>query len=207
MKLEIFLVTAMLLTCLSGCVPAPTAPETTLPTTTPPTTQQTTLPTTVPETTVPETTAAETTAAATRAPEDLTYGITTPWFTLRLPDSWQDTAVIKQQNNIDGDLLMTLRFCEKVSEPTAGGHVFSLWVLKEGADYTYLPQYRFLGMLTDEQGVNYQLIAMYPSDVQFEPEAVAVYTQMAAEEERILQTLTPTPGCTFTPEETQGEEN
>ena len=195
MKLEIFLVSAMLLACLSGCVPAPPAPETTLPTTTPPTTQQTTPPTTVPETT----------AAATRAPEDLTYGITTPWFTLRLPDSWQDTAVIKEQKNIDGELLMTLRFCEKVSEPTAGGHVFSLWVLKEGADYTYLPQYRFLGMLTDEQGGNYQLIAMYPSDVQFEPEAAAVYTQMAAEEERILQTLTPTPGCTFTPEETQGE--
>lgn len=186
MKLEIFLAAAMVFTCLSGCVSAPRTP-TTAPETTAPTTQETTAPTTQ--------------ATAAEALEDLTYGITTPWFTLRLPDSWQDIALVKQSENIDENILMTLRFCEKTSEPTSGGHVFSLWVLKEGADYTYLPQYRFLGMLTDDQGVSYQLIAVYPSDVQFEPDAVNIYTQMAQEEDRILQTLIPTPGYTFSPEE------
>lgn len=194
MKLEIFLAAAMVFTCLSGCVSAPRTP-TTAPETTAPATPETTTPATQ------ETTAPTTQATAVEALEDLTYGITTPWFTLRLPDSWQDIALVKQSENIDENILMTLRFCEKTSEPTSGGHVFSLRVLKEGADYTYLPQYRFLGMLTDDQGVSYQLIVVYPSDVQFEPEAVEIYTQMSREEDRILQTLTPTPGYTFSPEE------
>ena len=171
------LVTTLLVAMICGCAPAGQGNPATTESSTEATTEATTLP---------------------PAPEDLTYAAVTPYSTVMLPGYWQDCAIVEQTSGGD-NAVHSLRFYEKTSRPTCGGHVFSLWLLPADADYTYLPQYQLLGTLTDNRGTLLKLIAVYPSDVQFEVDALEIYTKMGGEEERILATFTPAAGYTFTP--------
>lgn len=207
-----FLACTIIMSCLNGCMPleagATTAPTTDAATQTQPvattraTTEATTQATTVATTAATAETTAETTAPATEAWGDMTYTVTNPYFSLRLPESWLELAIVKQTTgHLENETVNTLSFYERVSHPTSGGHVFTLGLWAEEADYTYLPHYRLLGTLTDSRGTQWKLVVMYPTDVQFEPQAAETYTQMSSQEDRILQTLTPAPGCSFTPVE------
>ncbi len=129
--------------------------------------------------------------------EPMTYTISNPYFSLRLPDSWEYLAIVSQSTGLIDQTANTLSFYERTSYNTYGGHVFSLILWEESADYTVLPQYELLGVLTDSAGSRWHLVIVYPTDVQFEPEAATIYSKMASAEERILQTLTPAPGCSL----------
>lgn len=175
----------LLFALFSGCASAGQSSETTTKSTTAPMTQATT-----------EATTEATTAPP--SPEDLTYAAVTPYYTVMLPGYWQDCAIVEQPAGGDGNI-HSLRFYEKISRPTCGGHVFSLQLWEANADFTFFPQYKVLGTLTDTQGVLLKLIVVYPSDVQFEMEAMQTYNKMSCEEARILATFTPAAGYSFTP--------
>lgn len=175
----------LLFALFSGCASAGQGSETTTKSTTEPMAQATT-----------EATTEATTAPS--SPEDLTYAAVTPYYTVMLPGYWQDCAIVEQTAGGDGNI-HSLRFYEKISRPTCGGHVFSLQLWEANTDITFSPQYKVLGTLTDNRGVLLKLIAVYPSDVQFEIEAMQIYNKMSGEEARILATFTPAAGCSFTP--------
>lgn len=172
---------SLLFALFSGCVSAGHGSETTTKSTTEPMTQATTEATT-----------------ELSSPEDLTYAAVTPYYTVMLPGYWQDCAIVEQPAGGDGNI-HSLRFYEKISRPTCGGHVFSLQLWEANTDFTFFPQYKVLGTLTDNRGVLLKLIAVYPSDVQFEMEAMQTYNKMSGEEARILATFTPAAGYSFTP--------
>lgn len=129
--------------------------------------------------------------------EAMNYLFTNPYFSLRLPDSWRYLAIVEQSTGLADRTANILSFYERTSRATYGGHIFSLILWEENADYTDLPQYEFLGVLTDSTGARWHLVIVYPTDVQFEPGAAGIYSQMANAETRILQTLSPARNCSL----------
>lgn len=122
--------------------------------------------------------------------------ISNAYFSLRLPKDW-DGHYSCATKYIGNDLW--LKFRERDSAETIyGGHLFTLALAAEDTDYDYamLPACEKLHTLTD--GTNtYTLYAVYPTDVQYAPEAERQYLSMQDRIEGILDTLEPGAGFTF----------
>ena len=65
-------------------------------------------------------------------------------------------------------------------------------------DYSYYPSYKLLGTLTAD-GTEYNLVATFPTDVQFTQERAEIYNTMYDQCSQVLETLQAKDGCTFTP--------
>ena len=133
--------------------------------------------------------------------EQVTYSeegilISNAYYSLRLPRDW-DGHYSCATKYIGND--MWLKFRERDSADTIyGGHLFTLALATADTDYDYamLPAAEKLRTLTD--GTNtYTLYAVYPTDVQYAPEAEQQYRSMQDRIEGILDTLEPGAGFTF----------
>lgn len=66
-------------------------------------------------------------------------------------------------------------------------------------DYSFLPSYDLIGKLTSEDGKEYSVVAMYPTDVQYMPEDEEEYKYLAGFAETVLRSFTPADGYVFDP--------
>ncbi len=155
-----------------------------------------------PEQTEASTDAGEEDAEDYRKPtEQVTYPeegilISNAYYSLYLPKEW-DGHYSCATSYVGND--MWLKFRERDSADTIyGGHLFTLALAAAGTDYDYamLPAADRLRTLTD--GTNtYTLYAVYPTDVQYAPEAEQQYRSMQDRIEGILDTLEPGVGFIF----------
>jgi len=119
----------------------------------------------------------------------LTLSVDTPYYTLKLPAYWDEYAVQSNPNAIAGGV-HAIGFYEKQSNAAnGGGHLFTLNILPESQDYTYLPNYRFVCKFADETGAMWNIVATMPTDVQSQPYAAELYGHMCDRIPDILATL------------------
>ena len=120
------------------------------------------------------------------------YVIQTPYYYLSLPDDWEDKCAWEQQDHEDGTY--TLNLYEKTSHEEMGaGKLFSIMLLPTSEDWADFPNYTMHGIIFTPKG-DYQVVALYPTDVQFTPETADSYNAMAAQVADILSILSPAGG-------------
>lgn len=121
----------------------------------------------------------------------LDYSVETDLYCIYLPNYWEDYCVYTSS---DGH---SLRFCEKLSQQSiGGGHLFTVTTYSS-TDFYNLPSYELLGYITDNNGNYWYLVAIYPTDVQFDSGNEALYAKMSGEISRILSTLTLKDGYSY----------
>jgi hypothetical protein len=121
--------------------------------------------------------------------------IDTEFYSVELPGVWADYCDYEISQNANGTY--SLSFYEKESHSTyAGGHLFTI-SLEADEMFTHMPAYQHLGELHTPQADLFDMIAWFPTDVQFIPERQLQYTAMQNGIPFILKTITPASGCTL----------
>ncbi len=116
-------------------------------------------------------------------------------FSVDLPGQWQDQAVWETQET---DVTYALAFYEPNSRDAGyGGWLFSLMAIPEEMDYADFPDAQLVGRLTAEDGFVENLVALYPTDVEFDSENEATYQSLYDQIPDILSTVLPTEGYTY----------
>ena len=115
-------------------------------------------------------------------------------YTVTLPSDWQgrytNETVVNRGCIFNG-------FYHKASkEADCGGHLFSIVLLPDSEDYTVFPSYDYLGMLKTTDG-EFNMIALYPTDVQFSEGTSAEYGEMTDDINRIIKTVKAMGGAEF----------
>ena len=89
-------------------------------------------------------------------------------------DDVDENIIYKIFNEEDENYILT--FYDKVSnDEFGGGRLFSVEIFDFEEDYTFLPSYKLLGYIITENGVKYNVVITYPTDVQFMPNTVESY--------------------------------
>lgn len=125
----------------------------------------------------------------------LNYTVSCNAFSITLPNYF------KQYANLDTSG-SSIGCCENVSSPTYDGYTGFLFKinLTTDNDYTYLPEYRYLGILEDEGGNQYTMYVYFPTDVRWTDAAQEIYQKMWNEGDRIFSTVKGINGFTFIPD-------
>lgn len=114
---------------------------------------------------------------ATPTREDIV--IETDFFTITLPASWEGRYCTDQWDN---EISYGLSLCERQSyDEGYGGELFSILVPREDYDY---PSYEYLGSVA-----GLDVVARYPTDVQFSEAGQFDYLEMSEDIPGILSTL------------------
>jgi hypothetical protein len=77
---------------------------------------------------------------------------------------------------------------------SGSGTLFSIIMLPTNEDYTIFPDYQLIGALDTPLGT-FNLIVLFPTDVQFTEENAQTYTQMYACVMDVLSTIVPANGA------------
>lgn len=93
-----------------------------------------------------------------------------------VPEEWKDICDIETAENV-------VSFYQKASRAEMGGLLFDLAVM-EGTGYLEIPHYE---IVAEEEGVT--LLAVFPTDVQFDGNAMAEYEEMQARIVEILDSV------------------
>lgn len=127
--------------------------------------------------------------ALAEGPEGSLVLVLTDYFSLTLPHDWANTCVYTTAYRDDGAYLVSLYEAGSYKE-FGGGCLCTLMLLPTGEDYTIFPSYQFLGALKTPDST-FNLVALFPTDVQFTPETMETYNRMASELPDVLSTLNP----------------
>ncbi len=155
------------------------------------------------ESSEPESIAESTTSSVQSEPdsEETAEGktIDTPYFTVEIPSGYVDQIEVEPYINNEGyDYDFMLCFYEKEDHQNEGsGFLFSINIYYRNVDFTYLPQYGEIGTLMEEDGTLLNVVAEYPSDVQFGPDTQELYSELAEQESVIIDSITAKKGITF----------
>ena len=146
-----------------------------------------------------ETTPAETEAppAETEAPSSL---IDTEYYTLTLPSDWIGKCICDIHERDNGTYSLSVHETNAFFS-FGGGTLFTIMMLPTTEDYTIFPSYELLGSMDTPEGTFY-LVALFPTDVQFTEENVAVYNEMYEGVADVLDTLAPKNGIILEKPET-----
>lgn len=133
--------------------------------------------------------------AGDKTPEDSEQEITVEGhcYTVALPDEWQGRYT--REDITDGGSIYDA-FYQSASMSEEGGHLFSIALMPETEDYTVFPSYDWLGVLKTPDG-EFNMIVIYPTDVQFSEDTAAEYNEMAADIDRIIKTVKAAGGAEF----------
>lgn len=114
--------------------------------------------------------------------------IDTEYYTLEIPKSWDGKYgyhVVDRE-----DHTYTFWISEQMSyEDIGGGDLFSILLLPGGEDYTYYPSYDVLGSFTSEEIGSFNIVVLYPTDVQFSDRGQQTYQEMTAGIESVLDSI------------------
>ncbi len=125
--------------------------------------------------------------------------VKTGYYEITVPEDHLDSYVVRAVEDEDSSRIHALEFYEAEDyEEFGGGYLYSVCLYDRTADYSFLPNYKELGTLMTENGTLYNLVIEYPSDVQFTQDTDELYHSMLDEEKKILKSLKPDRGNTFT---------
>ena len=125
-----------------------------------------------------------------------TIDVTTQYYTLRIPDSWENDCFYEIYER--EDYSYALNFYDKASHnEMGGGWLFSIVLLTEVEEYSNYPEYDVLGSLEVYRIGSYNIIATYPSDVQFSEKTARKYSELSSVVPDIIKTISFSDNCTF----------
>lgn len=125
--------------------------------------------------------------------------IDTEYYTIEVPNSWNEDSFYKIT---DGELYSyTLSFYDKASyEETDGGWLFSIRLEPEFENYSgygSYGSYDILGSLEVYRIGSYNIVVLYPTDVQYSDKTAENYREMSGSISDILDTISFKDECTF----------
>lgn len=119
-------------------------------------------------------------------------------FSVELPQAWQDNTVWETDET---DTTYALAFYEPQSRAAGtGGWLFSLLAIPTDLDYTEYPDYQLVGTLTTQDGFVENLVALYPTDVEFPEEQAELFSALTDQIPDIIATVAATEGYTYQPQ-------
>ena len=190
MKRTISILCVFLLLTLCACTPV-TQKEATPPTSEAVTepTQETTLPASKTEPEILQETGPDTTVS-----EDLPANtITTKYYTLTLPETWKDKCIFEIVDKNDGTYNLNLYELTSHMEMDAGKLCALMLIPTSDDTYKDFPSYELLCALDTPNG-SFYVIALFPTDVQFNENTMDTYNAMYNELMDVLYTIWPADG-------------
>ena len=118
------------------------------------------------------------------------------WYTLLLPESWEDLVEIEAIPDPNGAYTTNVYSVKDREE--GGGLLFSFRFYPEGSDFSMLPSTE-LGIVETADGNRYHFLFSPPSDMQFAIENAENYIAMQEEGTEIAQTIEFKEDVRFTP--------
>lgn len=115
-------------------------------------------------------------------------------YTVTLPSDWQGRYTKKTV--VNGGCIYDGFYHTASMEADCGGHLFSIVLMPDSEDYTVFPSYDYLGVLKTPNG-EFNMIALYPTDVQFSEGTSAEYGEMTDDINRIIKTVKAMGGAEF----------
>lgn len=115
------------------------------------------------------------------------------YYKVTLPSDWQGKYT---REDITDNGSRYEAFYQSASMQAEGGHLFSIALMPETEDYTVLPSYDCLGVLKTPDGT-FNMLVIYPTDVQFSEDTAAEYNEMADDIDQIIKTVKATGGAEF----------
>lgn len=120
--------------------------------------------------------------------------VVTPYYTITVPDHWEDKYTIETVNNFTGKWLKLFH-----TDPHTGladGHLFSI-LLTEDEEYEKIADFDLIGELEDSEGNEYHVIAVFPTDVQYTREGRDDYMALFKDADTVLDSITAADGCVY----------
>lgn len=118
--------------------------------------------------------------------------IETDYYSLTLPAQWLDKCVWDITGVDDGTYILNL-YERTAYEEMGAGKLCSINLLSTDKDWADFPNYTIHGILYTPQG-DFQIIALYPTDVQFDANTAEAYNALFGQLSDLLCTLSPAPG-------------
>lgn len=117
----------------------------------------------------------------------------TQYYTVKMPEAWVGKCVDYIEDFEDGTSIVT--FYEKECYMTSySGKICSIQLMPSEDDtYKDFPDYEWLGALDTPEG-SFNMILLYPTDVQLTVETMDTYNQMARKLPDVLCTISPKEG-------------
>lgn len=158
-----------------------------------------------PETTapVPETTAPqpETNAPAPQSDlyvqnDDSSWTVTTDYYTMTIPPAWTGhfDAALSQSNDTGYNLQVVSK---ESADAGFGGHLFTIMLIPQSEDYTYLPSYDYLGTMSTPEGT-FSVVVQYPTDVQTGDVWTEFYKILNGDKNTAISSMRPNAGIVWT---------
>ena len=123
--------------------------------------------------------------------------ITTNYYTLTLPDEWKNKCIHEIIGQESGMYILNL--CEKTSYVEMGAGKLCSLMLFPTKDNTFkdFPDYKLLAALDTAEG-SYYVIALFPTDVQFNENTLENYNYLFAQIMDVLHSIRPADGVEMT---------
>lgn len=118
--------------------------------------------------------------------------IETDYYSITVPIEWLDKCVWEITDNANGTYILNLY--ELTShEAMDAGKLCSIMLLPTTEDWSVFPDYTLHGILYTPEG-DYQILALYPTDVQFDEGTAEAYNALFEQLSDVLTTLSPAHG-------------
>lgn len=113
--------------------------------------------------------------------------VSTPYFNLSIPESWGGKYYCSSIDRNDGGY--EIKFYEYADYAESDtGFLFSMIMFPQGTDYTEIPNLTDTGTVTTANGT-YNLVVVYPSDVQYSEENEDLYDSMKKDVPSIVNSI------------------
>lgn len=120
--------------------------------------------------------------------------VSTSWFSITLPASWQKLYVSETYVTSAGTVGLSIYQAASHTTDFPAGSLFSITLFPADEDFTVIPEFTYLGTYTYYDGTMYSVVAIFPSDVQFTEDTQAEYQSMFSQANSIFATFVATPG-------------
>ena len=118
-----------------------------------------------------------------------TKTISNKYFSITMPLSWYD-SIVTENNSGTSEVPCALAFYEKKNHNLSeyGGFLFEIAVELKTDEEIYYPSFDLLGTIKSK-GKTYNVVVIYPTDVQFDPKYQNDYSKATDQIESILKTV------------------
>lgn len=110
------------------------------------------------------------------------------YYSLEIPESWMGKYIC-ECSPMAAYGYSTSFYSKEDRDDGYDGHLFTLSLFDELTDYSYLPDFQKIGHLEVYRIGAYDLVAIWPTDVQFAEDNAKQYQEMSAEIEAIIGSI------------------
>lgn len=118
-------------------------------------------------------------------------------FSVRLPALWTEGVAYE---TVETDSTYGLSFYDPVSRSAgAGGWLLTIMAIPDGDGYDHYPSYELIGQIIYPEGYVDNLVAIYPTGVEFSDDRYGAYNSFSEQIPAVLAGVTANAGYTFQP--------